>query len=423
MRKIAPALLLIHFIFFAAAQSNSQNQRLKVFIDCHIGCDRNFIRTEITIVDFMLDRQAADVHILINDQNTGGGGDQYQLIFFGQNQFRHITDTIQFINNANNTDFEERELLVKYIKLGLVPYLSKTSAVRDIIISMKTKEGDSTAKRGISDMPAKDPWNYWVFRVGLFGHMNTDAVYKSSSADADISANRVTEAIKTGFEINTGRNKTVYSLEDDNGNNEKIIIKNNNYSFQHYLVKSLSNHWSYGYEAAVSRSTFSNNKNRLIFRTGIEYDIFPYKQVNTKFFTLSYIVDVRRNNYFDTTLYDKTKETLWGHGLKGKFSLNQKWGTISIGTEYHNYLHNWKYFNLGVNSEFDIRITGGLSFNFYTSAELTRDQLYLPKEGATEQEILTRRRQLASGYNFFTHFGINYRFGSKLNNFVNPRFD
>ncbi|MEP7373085.1 MAG: hypothetical protein ABI675_06805 [Chitinophagaceae bacterium] len=49
--------------------------------------------------------------------------------------------------------------------------------------------------------------------------------------------------------------------------------------------------------------------------------------------------------------------------------------------------------------------------------------MYLPKEGATPQEVLTRRRQLASGYAFSTNFGINYRFGSKLNNFVNLRFD
>ncbi|MEO5948217.1 MAG: hypothetical protein ABIP79_15475, partial [Chitinophagaceae bacterium] len=93
------------------------------------------------------------------------------------------------------------------------------------------------------------------------------------------------------------------------------------------------------------------------------------------------------------------------------------------GTEYYNYLHNWKFFNLQAYTELDIRITGGLSFRIYTAAELTRDQLFLPKEGATPQEVLTRRRQLASGYSFFTNFGITYRFGSKFNNFVNPRFE
>ena len=59
----------------------------------------------------------------------------------------------------------------------------------------------------------------------------------------------------------------------------------------------------------------------------------------------------------------------------------------------------------------------------YSFAGLIHDQVYLPKGGATEQEILTRRRQLESAYNFFTGFGINYRFGSKINNFVNPRFN
>ena len=78
------------------------------------------------------------------------------------------------------------------------------------------------------------------------------------------------------------------------------------YNFQHYLIKSINDHWSYGYQVELSRSSFSNNKGRLLFRTGFEYNIFPYKEVNTKFFTLSYTVDVRRNSYFDTTLYDKT---------------------------------------------------------------------------------------------------------------------
>ena len=48
----------------------------------------------------------------------------------------------------------------------------------------------------------------------------------------------------------------------------------------------------------------------VLFRTGVEYAVFPYKEVNTKFFTVSYTVDARRNAYFDTTLYEKTKETM-----------------------------------------------------------------------------------------------------------------
>jgi hypothetical protein len=117
------------------------------------------------------------------------------------------------------------------------------------------------------------------------------------------------------------------------------------------------------------------------------------------------------------------RETLPYQRAEANLTFNQKWGTASFGFSYQNFLNNWNFFNLGINGFFDVRITGGLSFHIAAFGGLTRDQVFLPKAGATEQEVLTRRRQLASAYNYYTSFGISYRFGSKLNNFVNPRFE
>jgi len=291
---------------------------------------------------------------------------------------------------------------------------------KDVLIQMKAKDGGISGKKDSSSPSKKDPWNYWVCKISVNGSINADKVYKSYSLSGNFSVNRITEELKTGFEINGEKNKSTFEYDDGNGNMEKFINKNNSYNLSHNLRKSINDHWSWGYEVGFSREPFSNNNRRSLFRTGFEYNIFPYKQVNTKRFTISYLADVRRNVYIDTTLYDKNKETLLGHGVETNLSFNQKWDTVSFGTEYHNYLHTWKLLNLEVNCEVDIRITGGLSFNVYSSAELIRDQLYLPKEAATPQEVLTRRCQLASGYAFYTYFGISYRFGSKLNNFVNP---
>ena len=424
MKKNIIAVFAAVLLFFSAfAQKDSKSiDKLKVFIDCSsTWCDMKFIRTEINLVDFMLDRIAADVHVLVTEQGTGSGGSNYQLIFFGQNRFKNQQDTLHFNTGPNVTDFEERDILIKYMKLGLAPFIAKTDAAKDAVISFKRAETETNKKD--STTTTKDPWNYWVFRVGVNGSINLDAVYKESRLSGNLSASRVTEESKIGFELNGGKNKSDFEYTDDMGNVTKFTNKNNNYQFSHYLVKSINQHWSWAYEANASRNTFSNNKFRGMLSAGVEYNIFPYKLVNTKSFTIAYTADVRRNNYIDTTLYDKTKETLAGHGLEAKLSVNQKWGSVSFGTEYHNYLHNWKFFSLEANTELDIRITGGLSFNIYASAQLTRDQIFLPKEGATPQEVLTRRRQLASGYSFFTYFGLNYRFGSKLNNFVNPRFD
>jgi hypothetical protein len=425
MRKIT----LLSFIFVSIyCSSTAQNgakppDRLKIFIDCSgIFCDKDFIKTEITLVDFFLDQLASDVHILITNQQTGGGGSNYQLIFFGQNYFKGISDTLHFNTDANATDAEIRQVLVQYIKLGLAPYVSKTSSAKNVIITMKKPEGQKTSA---AESAKKDPWNYWVYRIGANGNFQGEKSFQNGSYGANLSANRVTDQLKVSFSLNARKNKSVFTYEDPNGIDPpvKTINDNHNINFSHFLVKSINSHWSWGYEANFLQSTFSNLKSQVLARTGIEYDIYPYKDVNNKLFTISYKLGVQNNKYYDTTLYDKTNETLAVHSVDANLTFNQKWGSASVGMSYQNYLSNWKFFNLAMNAFINVRITGGLSFNVGAFGALTRDQIFLPKEGASQQDILTRRRQLASGYNYFTSFGINYRFGSKLNNFVNPRFE
>lgn len=420
MKKTLLIFLLIFLCLFLNAQNAPQpTQRLKIFIDCsNIWCDQTFIKTEINVVDFLLDNQAADLHVLITEQSTGSGGSRYQMIFFGQNQFKNRSDTLLFTTSPNATNFEKRDISIKYLKLGLAPFIAKTASVNGVTITMKqTVTGEERKSASIT----KDPWDYWVLRVSANGNINADAVYKSLRYSGRFSVNRTTEKLKVEFSVYGSKNKSTYNYETTQGI-EKFTVDNNDYGFSHFLVNSLNNHWSYGYEANMNSGTFSNNKRRLYFRTGVEYNIFPYKDVNNKFFTISYSLDLRRNTYYDTTIYNKTKETLAGQGADVNISFNQKWGTASAGISYHNYFQNWKYFNLGISGFISVRISGGLSFNVAAFGSLTREQIYLPKGGASEQEILTRRRQVASGYNYYTSFGFSYRFGSRISNFVNPRF-
>lgn len=423
MKKILIAFclwLLPHTELFCQNAATAPD-KLKVFIDCSsTWCDMTYIRSEINLVDFLLDRVAADVHVLITNQRTGSGGSKYQLIFFGQNYFREMKDTIHFNTDPNATDFEIRDVLIRYIKLGLAPYVAKTGAAKKVVISMKT--ADSTKKEEAS-ASQKDPWNYWVFRIGANGGINADANYKDLRYSGNFSASRVTDDIKINFSANANKNRSSFEFDDGSGNIDKVIVNNHNIDLNHYLIKSINSHWSFGYETVFNQNTFSNYKTQLRFRTGVEYDFFPYKEVNNRLLTISYTLGVRYNKYYDTTIYDKTSETLPSQQADATLTLNQKWGSASVGVSYQNYLTNWKFFNLGANAFINVRITGGLSFNIGAFGGLTRDQVFLPKGGATEQEVLTRRRQLASGYYYYTSFGISYRFGSKLNNFVNPRFD
>ena len=379
-----------------------------------------YIRSEINSVDFLLDNSAADVHILITSQNTGGGGYQYQLNFFGQQGFKQLTDTLRFVTGPNATEFEQRDVILKYLKAGLIPFIIRSATAKSIEINLKIV--DSADLGTTVNSITKDPWNGWVLRIGADGNVNGDANYKNRSYSLGTSANRITEKIKTGFGVNWNRNNSTFQYED-NGTIENFTVNNHNWSANQYLVKSINSHWSWAYDIRYSQNTFSNNKGRISLRGAVEYNIFPYKDVNNKLLTLSYGLTVRRNHYYDRTIYDKTKEILYGHRATAYLSLNQKWGNSYAGITYQNYFPTWKFFNLGVDIYSSIRITGGLSVFIFGFGGLTRDQVFLVKGDATPEEVLARRRQLASGYNYFTSLGINYRFGSKLNNIVNPRFD
>lgn len=393
-------------------------KRLRVFIDCNSpGCDMRFFRSEINIVDFLLDNQAADLHILVTALSTGAGGIRFQLIFFGQREFSSLRDTLSFSSEPNATEFEWRNGLLQHIKIGMIPFLSKAGYRQGIEINLKTK--DSVTRK---DTIQKDPWNAWVLRIGIDGNFGADANYKNSNFSVGGNANRITNKSKAGFGFYAGKNRSVFQYEE-NGQQQRFVVNNRNFWINQFFVKSINPHWSWAYELRYSQNTFSNIRGRAFGRVAVEYDVFPYDQANNKLLTFSYGLTGRRNNYFDSTIYNKTRENLFGHRATATLSLTQKWGVAYASMLYHHYFNDLKMFNAGIDVYASIRITGGLSVFVFSFGSLTRDQVFLVKGDASPEEVLARRRQLASGYNYMTSVGINYRFGSKLNNIVNPRFD
>ncbi len=418
MRIVIVIVFNLFFLSFLTGYGQEVNHKskLKVFIDCQTWCDLNFIRTEINIVDFLLDRKAVDVHVLFTSRPTGSGGNQGQLIFYGQNRFVKSIDSLRFNTQPNATDYEIRNQLVKYLQLGLAFYIAKTSSVENMKVFTKSEQGP------VEQGQTPDPWKYWVIRLGGNGNFRIDQVYKQYRLNGRINISQTTDDLKVRFSFNAGNEFSEYTIVDGS---EKTVTKihNEDFNLYHLMVKSINDKWSYGYEASFSRNTFQNFKSRLYLSPALEYSLFPYQMVNNKFLTLRFGPELRDNQYYDSTLYNKEKELLWGQKTELSLSLNQKWGTINSSVVYRNYFHDLNFYNVSINAGVDIRITGGLTFNVDLYGALVHDQLNLKKGKATKDEVLTRMRQLGSNYNFSTFFGLNYRFGSKFNNFVNPRFN
>ena len=134
-------------------------------------------------------------------------------------------------------------------------------------------------------------------------------------------------------------------------------------------------------------------------------------------------IGFRFNNYGEETLYDKMEESLWKHELTGIFVLKENWGSIAVSLTESHYLHDFSKNNLELFNSLDWNLFKGMTLSFFAVVSMIHDQISLPKEGATEEEILLHRKQLATQYNYYTGINLNFTFGSLYTNVVNPGFD
>ena len=121
-------------------------------------------------------------------------------------------------------------------------------------------------------------------------------------------------------------------------------------------------------------------------------------------------------------MFNKKQEWLFSNDLGLYASYTQKWGSVNGSLTWYNYLDDFSKNNLSLYLNLQVQVIKGLSVNLYTSASIINDQLNIAKEGADSQEVLLRLKALSTNFNYYTSIGFTYRFGSALNNIVNPRF-
>ena len=386
---------------------------IRIFLDCNFFCDEDFLKREITFVDYMRDRRDADVHVLVTTQETGGGGTEYTLKFIGLGSFAGVEQTLRYSAPQTATADERRKGIAEVIKLGLVRYVSESPQ------SPRLKITFSPAEPGKAEPTTKkDPWNLWVFRTNVGGSFNGEQSNKSRSLRGSASANRTTDDWRLNFSVSADYRADTFLLSDEE-TFESVTRSSNGDTT---VVKSLSQHWSFGLLGNAQSSTFLNYDLRLRVAPGIEYNFFPYSQSTRRMLTLQYTVGFDSHNYREETIYGKTTEQLLDHKLTTSLSLRQPWGTASGSVDLSQYLTAPDKYSISAFGGTNIRLFKGFSFNIFTQLSRTRDQIYLPKGEATNEEILVRQRQLATNYQYFLNFGISYSFGSIFNNIVNPRF-
>ena len=180
MIKSSFTVFLLCFVFFSFSQET--NNDLKIFLDCN-SCDHTYIKQNLANVEFVRDQNFADVHLFFTTQRTGSDGRFYEIEFIGKNKFEKFNDTLSFSTDTDMTDDDIRKRILKYIKLGLVRFWVKQGKVDNISVTVTKPENDDKG-----EIEEKDPWNYWVFRIGANGWFNGQESSKFSNINFDVTA-------------------------------------------------------------------------------------------------------------------------------------------------------------------------------------------------------------------------------------------
>ena len=384
-----------------------------VFLDCSgFFCDETFFRTEIVSVNWVRERTAADVHLLATTQATGGGGARYSIAFIGQHRFDGIVDTLTYDAAQSNSGDDTRRGLSHLLQLGLVRYLARTSASDRLAVTYSPSQvADSSAA------PPHDPWNAWVFSLNANANDSREESYASLYASGRVSANRVTEGWKTSLSVGENYNESRFSFDGS----QSVFIQRS-YSADFLQVKSLGAHWSAGIKGSFTSSTYLNQRAATRISPAVEYDLFPYADATRRQLRFQYGVGVSAFSYYDTTQFNKLRETLPVQVFSTAFSQNQTWGSVNAGVDAVSYLSDLSRRHLTYSLGANVRIVKGLSVNFFGNYESIHDQFYIPKEGITRDDALLRQSQQSTRFSQFFFVGLTYSFGSVFNNVVNPRF-
>ncbi|MEJ1223948.1 DUF481 domain-containing protein [Sediminicola sp. 1XM1-17] len=386
-----------------------QKESIKMFLDCN--CEKRYIQQEINFISHVRDQGLANVKLFIYDIANGSGGRTYRLEFTGEGSFADLENELSYDTTANMSSDEVRKGLVQRIKTGLLKYVIQSDVADNIDYSI-TKEGLKERQ----DINFDDPWNNWIFEVRGEVDVNSEASRNQFRYELGFESDRVTEKwrIRADLEMNRFSSK----FENDG---EEFASERERYSGFGSVVRSLSDHWSAGIFGGARHDTYTNLNVSLDLRPALEYNIFPYREVLRREIVFAYKIGYIFNDYMETTIFGKDKESLFSHSVDVQLRFRQPWGNIFTRIVASSFLNDWSKNRLQMDSYLSIRILKGLSVRFSGDLKLIQDQINLPAGSASIEDVLLQQKQIATNFEIGFGVGISYTFGSAFNNIINTR--
>ncbi len=349
--------------------------------------------------------------LFIYDIANGSGGRTYKLDFTGAGSFEGTTNGLSFDSTANMSSDEVRKGLLQRIKTGLLKYVIQ-SDVADKIEYNISVEGMKERQ----DINFDDPWNNWIFEVRGEVDVSSEASRNQFRYELGFESDRVTEKWRIRGDMEMSRFSSRFKNDG-----EEFTSERERYSARGSIVRSLSDHWSAGIFGGAVHNTYTNLNISTDLRPAIEYNIFPYREVLRREIVFAYKIGFIYNDYMETTIFGKDKESIFSHSLDVGLRFRQPWGNVFTRVTASTFLNDWSKNRLEIDSYLSVRILKGLSVRFSGDLKLIQDQINLPAGSASLEDVLLQQKQIATNFEVGFGVGISYTFGSAFNNIINTR--
>ena len=391
-----------------SASQPDDNDLLTVFLDFFYH--QQYIRETITYVNYVRDRELAQIHIMMTRHTSGSAGANYIITLIGRGRYNGMNNVITYWAPGTATADETRRGLVTKLNMGLVPYIANTQMAGQISLSIN---GDRPVER----IPVEDPWRNWVFEIYGGGNFNKEERQNRFDSRMGFTADKISEEWK--IRLRPYFNFSERNFATDDG---WVTSKTHRHGFQGNFIKSINQHWSAGFFIRMLSSTFHNIHFNINGAPGIEYSFFPYTEATRKSITLVYQVGAGYNNYIEETIFLKNAETLGNHSLNFAVAFQQPWGSFRARLTGSHHFHDFTSNRASLFTRLDFRIIKGLSLNLTGNVNFINDLVSLPAGDLSLEEILLQQRRQATSYEMSGTIGLSYSFGSQYTNVVNTRF-
>lgn len=389
---------------------------LRVFLDCNtFRCDSDYFRTEIGFVNWVRDRTVADVHLLITSSQTGGGGNVFTLDFIGVGDLEGDDDQLLLTTLATATEDEVLQALTGVIAAGLARYSVAIGQPTGFEITSVGPDTDELVAPGQVD----DPWNFWVFELRSEIELEGEETQKERSYDGSFEATRTTDLWKFEFEANGSFSRDERELSDG----ELAIDDRTNWNANLLLVYSLAPHWSVGVLSGAEASTRRNQEFGASGAVALEYSFFDYVEAPRRSLTARYDMVVEYYDWEEETIFGEMAETRPRHQLRLQLFQLQPWGETSVSLDGSQFLDDLGLWSASLNGDLELRILRGLNLDLRGGVQLIENQIFISREGLTDEDIIFGRFERPTDYTYYFSAGLSFEFGSIFNNVVSNRFD